>query len=80
MDKYLHAQSHHHIAQKYAFLKTLVSIIVRILAPHHLNKEKAHFTKVLQAKWLFYLPNQQAFHEALLSKTKTKDPLSTLST
>jgi hypothetical protein len=48
-NRYLHAQSHHHPAQKFVVLKTIVSRAIRISNPQFLEKEKYHLTKVLMS-------------------------------
>jgi len=44
-DRYLNVGSHHHLAQKYIVLKTLITRALRISFPQSLAEEKFHLTK-----------------------------------
>ena len=49
-DKYIHADSHHHPAQKIGVLNTLATRSKRISDATHLDQELEHLTKVFIKK------------------------------
>ena len=48
IDRYLHAESHHHPSQKVGILNTLSTRVVRIYDTENLKEELSHLSKVLQ--------------------------------
>ncbi len=48
-ESYLHAESHHHPAQKFGVLNTLAIRALRIFDSEHLNEEKKHLVSTFKS-------------------------------
>lgn len=48
IDRYLHVDSHHHLAQKIDVIQTLVVKAMRVSDPNHLHNEMDHLEKVFK--------------------------------
>jgi len=48
IEQYLHAGSHHHLAQKFGVLETLATRALRIFDDEHLEEEKLYLLKVFK--------------------------------
>jgi hypothetical protein len=75
-DKYLNVSSHHHPAQKFVVLKTLISYAIYIYAPQFLTEENTHLSKALFSNRYSLTQINQAFRSAYKPKPKTSPPSS----
>jgi hypothetical protein len=62
IDRYLHAQSHHHLAQNSAVLITLISGANHIFAPQFIDQENTHLTKAFVSNGYSISEINKAFH------------------
>jgi len=74
--RYLNAISHHHPAQKFVVLKTLITRAICISSPQFLAEDKAHSTKSLLSNGYTLSQINQAFRSANKPKPKTSSPAS----
>jgi hypothetical protein len=83
VDRYLHAQSHHHPTQKSIVLKTLVSRAIQIFVPHFLKNERAYVTKALMFDGYSLSQINKAFRSTRNQNSKnsnsTSQPLALIS-